>query len=470
MKRRFAEQILCGCVLIAAAFASSPCVACPFCTASAQTISEEMASLDAAVVARLVKLPDAVKTPVAGGDAPKAVFQVTHVLKDTAGTKEKQEIEAVIYGEQQVGDRFLVMGAGRPDVAWKTPKKVSDRAVEYLRQLDRLPEKGPERLVFFQDYLQDEDLLLAGDAYEEFARAPYSELQGLRDKIDRARLLGWIKDPDTLLNRKRLYLILLSVCGGADDLPMLEQLLRTEDRKARAGLDALVGSYLMLAGADGVALVEDLLLRNSQADYADTYAAIMALRFLGTETEVVPRPRLLQAFHCLLERPDLADLIIPDLARWEDWSQVERMVRLFKEADKSSKEVRVAIINYLRSCPQPEAKAHAAELAKLDPVAAKRAEIFFPFGGGTGAASASSPSAATPGSLLAPTQAETPTGPAPGDTAVNAPHGSSGKVPILHRTATADLNPLTYLVVFWILGGVFFVAQWAILIGWGRGA
>ncbi len=266
--------------------------------------------------------------------------------------------------------------------------KVSDRAVEYLRQLDSLPEKGPERLAFFQDYLQDPEQVLSRDAYDEFAKAPYSEVKGLRDKMNHAQLLAWIKHPDTPLNRKRLYLVMLSVCGGPDDLPMLEQMLRTEDRKTRGGLDAMLGCYLMLAGADGMTLVEDLFLKNSKAEYADTYAAIMALRFLGTETEAVPRPRILQGFHCLLVRPELADLIVPDLARWEDWSQVERLVKLFKEADKKSNELRVAIINYLRTCPQPEAKKHGAELAKIDPDAAKRAETFFPFGGGNSAAAA----------------------------------------------------------------------------------
>ena len=344
--------------------------------------------MDAVVVARLVKLPEAAKTPAAGDDVPKAVFEVTDVLKGTAGSDEMKEIRTVIFGQEQVGDRFLVMGVGRPDVAWTTPMKVSDRAVEYLRQLDSLPEKGPERLAFFQNYLQDPEQVLSRDAYDEFAKAPYSEVKGLRDKMNHAQLLAWIKHPDTPLNRKRLYLVMLSVCGGPDDLPMLEQMLRTEDRKTRGGLDAMLGCYLMLAGTGGMTLVEDLFLKNSKAEYADTYAAIMALRFLGTETEAVPRPRILQGFHCLLDRPELADLIIPDLARWEDWSQVERLVKLFKEADKKSNEVRVAIINYLRTCPRPEAKKYVAELAKIDPDAVKRAETFFPFGGGSSAAAA----------------------------------------------------------------------------------
>jgi len=294
------------------------------------------------------------------------------------------------------------------------------------------------------------------------------------------QLVSWIKNPDTPLNRKRLYTVMLSVCGGAGDLPMLEELLRAEDRKTRAGLDAMLGCYLMLAGTEGMALVEELFLKNPQAEYADTYAAIMALRFLGTETEAIPRERILEGLHCLLDRPELADLVIPDMARWEDWSQVERFVKLFKEADSKSSWVRVPIINFLRACPNPEAKPHLEELAKIDPDAVKRAETFFPFGGGGSSGGPPSEIAAAKSSAGPTAEPEAPepeagTGSKPEPSAsapasAEKPAASAAKLPILHRTASNHLNPLAYLAVFWIAGGVFFVAQWAILAGVGRGA
>jgi hypothetical protein len=127
-------------------------------------------------------------------------------------------------------------------------------------------------------------------------------------------------------------------------------------------------------------LVEELFLRNQQAEYADTYAAIMALRFHGSETDILPRERILQGLRLMLDRPQLADLVIPDLARWEDWTVMGRLVRLFKEADEKSSWVRVPVINYLRACPLPEAQQSIQELEKIDPAAVKRANTFFPFG------------------------------------------------------------------------------------------
>jgi hypothetical protein len=465
-----------GCALLTVALAAASVWACPFCTVTSQTLSEEMASMDAAVIARLSQLPEPPTAHALSEEVPKAVFEISAVLKGAAGVNETQEIRTIIFGQEQVGDQFLVMGVGPPNFDWSTPMKVSERAVKYLQQLGGLPEKGAERLAFFQDYLEDSESLLSRDAYDEFAKAPYSEVKALREKMNHDQLVSWIKNPDTPLNRKRLYTVMLSVCGGADDLPMLEELLRAEDRKTRAGLDAMLGCYLMLAGTEGMALVEELFLKNPQAEYADTYAAIMALRFLGTETEAVPRERILEGLHCLLDRPELADLVIPDMARWEDWSQVERLVKLFKEADTKSSWVRVPIINFLRACPNPEAKLHLEELARIDPEAVKRAETFFPFGGGgppseLAAAESSAEPTAEPESPApeAGTEIQPELG-ASAPASAEKPAASAAKLTILHRTASNHLNPLAYLAVFWLAGGVFFAAQWAILAGVGRGA
>ncbi len=457
-----------------AMLAAGPAGACPFCTVTSQTISEEMASMDAVVLARLSKLPEPETAHALSEDVPKAVFEVSEVLKGTLGANETKEVRTIIFGQEQVGDLFLIMGAGGPNYDWTTPLKVSERAMVYLRQLGGLPEKGPQRLAFFQNYLEDSEPLLSRDAYDEFAKAPYSELKDLRDKMNHDQLVSWLHNPETPLNRKRLYMVMLSACGGKDDLPMLEQLLRNEDRKVRAGLDAMLGCYLMLAGNDGMGLVEDLFLKNTKAEYADTYAAIMALRFLGTETQAIPRERILAGLHCLLDRPELADLVIPDLARWEDWSQVERLAKLFTEADKKSSWVRVPIINFLRACPQPEAKRHLDELAKLDPEAFKRAETFFPFGGSSASGSPATPATAAtesptaeakspPDQVASGAQAD-PAGPPSLEKAAV----SAAKLPVLHRTVANDLNPWTCLLVFWLVGSVFFVAQWAILAGVGR--
>lgn len=374
--------------LIVCVTSTSNAAACPFCAAVSQTFTEEIDSMDTVVIGELVKLPKKSdeKEEVASRETPKATFQIVQVIKGGQFLLETTTIETIYFGDGQLGKPFLIMGVDPPKIQWSTPLQLTDRARKYIPELLALPKEGVVRLEFFQKHLEDEDEMLARDAYDEFAKAPYDSVIALKPKMDHARLLDWIQDGDIPASRRRLYLTMLGVCGTDKDLPMLETMLRSEDRKAKAGLDAMIGCYLTLKGADGMPLVEELFLKNDKAEYADTYAAIMALRFHGSETDVVPKKRILEGLRYMLDRPQLADLVIPDLARWEDWESMSKLVQLFKEADDKSSWVRVPVINYLRACPDPAAAEQIKELEKIDPAAVKRANTFFPFGGSAGAA------------------------------------------------------------------------------------
>ena len=140
---------------------------------------------------------------------------------------------------------------------------------------------------------------------------------------------------------------MLGVCGQKEDIPVLEKMLKSDDPKIKAGLDALIASYLTLKGPDGMTLVEELFISNNKAPFTETYKAIMALRFLGEDQSAVPRKRVLQALRLMLERPKYADLVIPDLARWEDWEATPRLVQLFKDATKENSWVRVPVLRFL---------------------------------------------------------------------------------------------------------------------------
>ncbi len=197
--------------------------------------------------------------------------------------------------------------------------------------------------------------------------------------MDREQLIKWIKDPNTSINRRRLYLTMLGVCGQAEDIQMLEEFIKSGDRKKQAGLDALIACYLMLNGDQGVGLIEDTFLKDKSVEYVDTLAAVSALRFHGTESKKISKQRIVGAIRLLLDRPKMADMIIPDLARWEDWSVMERLVQMFKDADEETNWLRVPVITYLRACPDPKAKKYIAELKEIDPDAVRRADFFLDF-------------------------------------------------------------------------------------------
>jgi len=226
--------------------------------------------------------------------------------------------------------------------------------------------------------LEDADEHLARDAYDEFARAPYPQVKALKATLRHDQIVAWIKDAKVPNVRRRLYLVMLGVCGSEADLPLLEERMRSKNRQDRVGLDMLVSCYLMLRGEAGLPLIGELFLANPNADYADTYAAIMAIRFHASDFGVIPKEALIESLHPLLERPELADLVIPDLAKWRDWSVTDKLFELYKNADPKSSWVRVPVINFLRASPQARAKELLKQCERIDPAAVKRANSFFP--------------------------------------------------------------------------------------------
>jgi hypothetical protein len=345
-----------------------------------------MESMDAVAIVRLIAPPAAIETANPNDAVSKAKFEVLEPLKGAPLAPAKSKLEALYYGSAEVGRQFLIMGVieGKDDaksqVVWSTPIGITPRAREYLTKLQKLPKSGTERLEYFQTYLEDKEEILARDAFDEFAKAPYDMVKSLKPKMNHDQLIKWIKDADIPSSRRRLYLTMLGVCGTDKDIPMLEEMLKSDERQYKSGLDALIGCYLTIKGPDGMPLIEDLFLKNQKSEYPDTYAAIMALRFHGTESDIIPQKRIVLALRHILDRPQIADLVIPDLARWEDWESLDKLMDLYRNADEKSIFVRPPVVMFVRACPLPEAKEKLKELEKIDPAAFKRANTFFPFG------------------------------------------------------------------------------------------
>ena len=362
-------------ISICSTLVNNQAVACPFCSAVSQTFSEEFSSMDVVILANVVDIPESDDENA----TPKATFEIIEVIKGEKWATVGQKIVQTYYGDGNKERTYLLSATDPPSLMWSSPLGLSDVATAYVKKLLDLPQ-DPTRLEFFQEYLEHQDEMLARDAYDEFAKMPYDGVIALKDKMKHDRLVEWIKNIDVPATRRRLYFTMLGICGKPDDITMLESMMESGDRKEKAGLDAMLACYLMLTGEKGLKKVDELFLKNKKAEYADTYSAIMAIRFHGTEADVIAREKLVPSLRHILERPNLADLVIPDLARWEDWDVMPRLVELFKSADEKSSWVRVPVVNYLRACPLPEAKTHIAALKELDPDSVKRAMTFFPFG------------------------------------------------------------------------------------------
>lgn len=393
--------------------------ACPFCDAPAQTLSEETAAADAVVLAKLIKEAD----PTSDANDPNsgmATFEVIEVLRGNDALGDAKELKAVHFGESNKDQIFLISGLGTESIDWTTPLALSDAAVEYVRRLPTVPATGPDRIAFFQEYLEHPDPLLAQDAYDEFARSPYEDVQALAPRMHHDKLIEWISDLEINPSRRRLYFTMLGACGTNDDLPLLESMIvsdftkveptlkqtiatgmamrgpiglpalydivQQQERQKKLGLDALVACYLTLRGGDGLNLIDERFLKDPSVDYTYIYSTIMALRFHGDqETGAVPRDRLLQSIRLLLENKDFADQVVLDLSRWEDWSVLDQLVEMFKTADENSY-IRQPVVTYLTVASEQSGdvgtKAAAAleELEEFDPETVKQARSLMAFG------------------------------------------------------------------------------------------
>jgi hypothetical protein len=358
--------------------------ACPFCGSVQSTMAQDVKAADAAVIAKIIELPksSASNNGELNVATPMAKFEVQEVLKGPADVRSLKTVEAPFFDDKPLGGEYMILGTEQSGLAWAPPYALTARSRKYVSEIVKLPALGNERLTYFQNYFEDGEDLLKNDSYYEFALAPYAALQTMKPLMQHDKLAEWVQDPNVLVSHRRLYLTMLGVCGTAQDLPMLEKILHSDDPKFKTGLDATVACYLTIKGQDGLPLVENLFLNKKQEEFTDIFSVVMALRFLGQEDHgPISRDRLVQSMRLVLDHPRLADQAIMDLARWKDWSVMDRLVKLFTSPDQETTTwVRIPVINYLRACPLPRAKAYIEQLRKIDPKSVEQSETLYAVG------------------------------------------------------------------------------------------
>src|SRR4029079_12098929 len=107
MRRQIKALLAATVTLVLAAGSAEAAVSCPYCNASAQTLNEELATMDLAVIAKLVKAPQQSDRP--GDDLQKFTFEITQIIKGEGLAKEKEKIESLYFGDGKIGDSFLLM-------------------------------------------------------------------------------------------------------------------------------------------------------------------------------------------------------------------------------------------------------------------------------------------------------------------------------------------------------------------------
>jgi hypothetical protein len=351
--------------------------ACPFCgPMQGQTLSKEVQQARFVVFGPLSN-PQARLNPD-GTESGTTDLTIEAVIKDHEYLKGKKVLVVPRYIPVQEKDaklRFLLfcdLFQERVDPYRGLPMLGKD-VVAYLNGATRLEKApAPERLKFFFQYLDHEDPELATDAYREFAASEYRDVLGMIQGSDRAqlraRLVHWLRDPNTPAFRLGFYGMLLGHCGDkAADLSVYQELLADEQRAQLSGLDGILAGYVLLDPAKGWKHLEGVL-SNPALEFTTRYAGLRAVRFLWDfHPDLVPKKTLLAALARLVEQRDIADLAIDDLRKWGEWSLTEKVLSYFSAESHDVSIVKRAIIKYALRCPEPAARAFIAEQRKLQP-------------------------------------------------------------------------------------------------------
>ncbi len=362
-------------------FCNALAICCPGCPATGATFTEEIELSDMAVYAKLVK-----HAPIAGiaapangiGNVPQATFVIDKVLKGEKFVRPGIAFKAVYFGVAKLGTKFLFHGINQPVPVWGTPIEMSAALEKYMEVVQALPSDRGERALKMQQYMLDQDAMVRQDAYNEFATTEYQDLQRVASRFDLKQIRENLKNIEHEDNILALNYTLLGICGNTEDVPFLEGRLLAKDDLQRNRLDALLGSYLMLKGEAGLPLIEKQFVEPDlkKQNFSRLYRVLLALRFHGDDGKSVGKEKISPVLQRFLDYPKYADLVILDLARWQDWSVVDRVMELYRDKENAAPFVRDPAIKYMRLCPLPVAEGYLAEMQKIDPDAYKRAMLF----------------------------------------------------------------------------------------------
>lgn len=373
-RRQPANSSLIVAVLLTSGVLSSASVAaaanCPFCDAVRPTWSQLREPAEVVALAQVTSVSE-----------EQSSLRLTGIAR---GENVPQHLELALSAKLSPGEHVLLLGErGTPtagELQWNDIP-MSPQAYEYLRNAPDLRNTPAERLPYFIGFLEDDDPLIAEDAYMEFAHAPYGEVKAVSDSFDGEQLRAWLINPGVPDLRKGFYALALSLSGGddaqrADNIAFLQDWVENPGDDFRRGLDGVMGALLLARQGEALEFIRQKFLANPDAANGHVRNALAAVRFYYEFGEDPDIDAIAQAVACLLDRPAFATEAIIDLARWESWETLPRVVALFGE-DGYDATTKHAIVAYLLTCDDDMAGDELERLRELDPDFVNAAEDRF---------------------------------------------------------------------------------------------
>jgi hypothetical protein len=338
------------------------------------TLTERIAGSDTVVFAEFLSSVES--TVKARRDGR---YRILHLAKPTKAAEVGQIVVVARGGNRKAGEQAILAHHKAPSGDWWTASPSISRACfDYALAAPHPNEKDSERVAYFLRHLISSDSQISGDAFVELERVPFPTLAASAKLIPREFVAARLRDEATSASQVGLYGHLLGLAGNESDQRLLRGIIEQAPRGKDSfvpGFDGIAGGYLLLAGSEGLDWFEEFWVkdsRNPQTPFWHNYSAMLAVRFMWRNGEGrISRPRLRESMRLFLNSPEMADLAITALVRWEDWSVHDRLVEMLRNPEFDAPQTKRTIIRYMAYSMRvpPEVQAH-------DPQGFCRAERF----------------------------------------------------------------------------------------------
>jgi hypothetical protein len=287
-------------------------------------------------------------------------FIISDVLKknDVLGKKKKITLNCYLPKTKTQFLLFCDVYKGKIDPVRVAEVQGEGDIVKYLKGALALKDKPVgTRLRYAFDYLDNAELEIAMDAFQEFANADYKDYRDMARKLPADKIAGWLQDPKTPTFRFGLYASLLGHCGREKHAKVLRTLLDNPDKWPQVGLDGMLVAYTMIKPKEGWAYLRGIL-DSPKKEFQLRYAALKSVRFLWeTRPDLVKQKELVDGLCLLLKHTDVCDFVIEDLRKWKCWETADKVLALTTSKAHDVAVIRRAILRYALSWPKKNSKA-----------------------------------------------------------------------------------------------------------------
>src|SRR5262245_48245818 len=336
----------------AALFVPAQANACPFCPSAGQTLLGEVNQAHLIVFG---SLSNAQRDPNEFGKGTTDM-EIDIIVKDHQYLKGKKKI-TLPRDVQTTKDKSKYLGFGDIYKGELDPYRgeqvpPDSKIAEYLKGAIDLKDKDmPTRLHYFFKNFDSPDWAIAGDAFQEFSNAEYKDVRAAGAKMDADQVLKMLKDPNTSIARFGLLGLLLGHCGKESHGKALRELIDDPKVKQATGLDGLLAGYIMLDPKDGLTYVA-AMIKDTREDFLVRYAALRSMRFFWEyRDDVLKKAAIVDAIKPLLDQPDIVDLAVEDLRKWQQWELAPKLVGLFDKPSHDVSIIQRSILKYALSAP-----------------------------------------------------------------------------------------------------------------------